>query len=83
MKPIQQPSPFDLVEELRSVLEWERERLSIVSDAVLRQVIAALDAAPEAIMDTRTELALCAPTEADCPALYALQGRRVKLVALP
>ena len=83
MKPKQQPSPFDLSEELRTVLAWESKCLSIGSDAVLRQVIAALDAAPEAIMDTRTELGLCAPTEADFPALYALRGRRVKLLALP
>jgi hypothetical protein len=41
-----------------------------------------LAAAPVAIMDTRTELGLCAPTEADFPALYALQGRRVALVDL-
>jgi hypothetical protein len=41
-----------------------------------------LTAAPVAIMDTRTALGLCAPTEADFPALYALQGRRVALVDL-
>ena len=83
MKLNQQPSPFDLSEELRSVLAWERDRMGIVSNAVLRQVIAALDAAPVAIMDRRHALGLCAQTEADFPALYALQGRRVMLVALP
>ena len=41
-----------------------------------------VDRAPVAIMDTRTVLSLCAPTEADFPALYALQGRRVALVDL-
>lgn len=30
--------------------------------------------APIAIMDTRAALGLCAPTEEDFPALYALQG---------
>ena len=38
--------------------------------------------APSAIMDTRTELAVCAEREEDFPALYALQGRRVLLVDL-
>ena len=41
-----------------------------------------LTSAPIAIMDTRDALGLCAPTEADFPALYALQGRRVALVDL-
>lgn len=35
-----------------------------------------------AIMDTRDALGLCAPTEGDFPALYALKGRRVALVEL-
>lgn len=39
-----------------------------------------LTAAPVAIMDTRDALGLCAPTEYDFPALYALKGRRVALV---
>ena len=38
--------------------------------------------APMAILDTRTALGLCAPTKADFPALYALQGRKVALVDL-
>lgn len=38
--------------------------------------------APVAIMDTRAALGLCAPTEEDFPALYALQGHRVALVDL-
>lgn len=41
-----------------------------------------LDRAPVAIMDTRDALGLCAPTEDDFPALYALKGRRVALVDL-
>jgi hypothetical protein len=36
--------------------------------------------APVAIMDTRDALGLCAPTEADFPALYAIQGQRVRIV---
>jgi len=35
-----------------------------------------------AVMDTREVLGLCAPTEEDFPALYALRGRRVALVDL-
>lgn len=41
-----------------------------------------LAAAPVAIMDTRDALGICAPTEEDFPALYALQGHRVALVDL-
>ena len=41
-----------------------------------------LAAAPVAIMDTRHALGLCAPSEDDFPALYALKGRRVALVDL-
>lgn len=39
-----------------------------------------IDSAPAAIMDTRDALGICAPREEDFPALYALQGRRVRLV---
>lgn len=35
---------------------------------------------PVAIMDTRDVLGICAPTEEDFPALYAIQGKRVRLV---
>lgn len=38
--------------------------------------------APVAVMDTRTALGLCSQTEADFPALHALQGHRVALVDL-
>lgn len=45
------------------------------------QALAAkLAAAPVAIMDTRDVLGICAPAEEDFPALYAIQGRRVRLV---
>lgn len=43
-------------------------------------IVRAVEGAPEAIMDTRDALGICAPTEEDSPALYALQGKRVKLV---
>jgi len=36
--------------------------------------------APVATMDKREFLSLCAPTWEDFPALYALQGKRVRLV---
>lgn len=39
-----------------------------------------IDMAPVAIMDTRDALGICAPAEEDFPALYALQGKRVRLV---
>ena len=44
------------------------------------RIVRAFEDAPEAIMDTRDVLGICAPTEEDFPALYAIQGRRVKLV---
>jgi len=76
------------------LIEWLEERaggLDIdagngVTDAeslILRQAAAALRAvreAPLAIMDTREFLSLCAPTEDDFPAIYALQGQRVRIV---
>lgn len=40
----------------------------------------AMERAPLAIMDTRDDLGICAPTEDDFPALYALQGHRVALI---
>lgn len=49
----------------------------------LRRLAAKLAAAPVAIMDTRAALGLCALTEADFPALYALQGKRVRLLVEP
>ena len=39
-------------------------------------------ASVEAVMDTRTVLGVCALQEDDFPALYALQGHRVRLVDL-
>jgi hypothetical protein len=43
-------------------------------------MVARVSAAPVAIMDTRDALGLCAPTEDDFPALYALSGHRVRLL---
>lgn len=45
--------------------------------AALREMI---EKAPVAIMDTRDVLGICAPAEEDFPALYAMQGHRVRLV---
>ena len=39
-----------------------------------------IEGAPVAIMDKRDVLGICAPTEEDFPALYAIQGMRVRLV---
>lgn len=69
-----------LADDLRSVLKWESGRMGAMSSGVLRQVIAKLDGAPVAFMDTRDVLGICAPAEDEFPALYALQGRRVRLV---
>lgn len=60
----------------------QHEWIACIADAIrernaLRQRI---KSAPVAIMDTRDALGICAPTEEDFPALYALQGKRVRLV---
>ena len=49
-------------------------------DRIINGLRVRIDCAPTAIMDTRDVLGICAPTEDDFPALYALQGRRVRLV---
>lgn len=46
-----------------------------------RELRARIDLAPVAIMDTRDALGICAPAEEDFHALYALQGKHVRLVA--
>ncbi len=48
--------------------------------AEVERLHALMASAPVAIMDTRDVLGICAPTEEDFPALYALQGKRVRLV---
>ena len=48
--------------------------------AALCRAWLAVDAGAPAIMDTRAALSVCAPTEDDFPALYALQGQRVRIV---
>ena len=53
-----------------------------LSDAVgvIERLRQRIDSAPLAIMDTRDVLGICAPEEDAFPALYALQGKRVRLV---
>jgi hypothetical protein len=48
--------------------------------AFLRALGERISRAPLALMDTRTALGVCAIDEADFPSLYALQGKRVRLV---
>lgn len=63
---------------------WINDVVSVIKDQ--QKEIAALrsriDTAPVAIMDTRTELGLCAPTEEAFEGLYALQGHKVALIDL-
>lgn len=49
-------------------------------DEIINGLRARITYAPAAILDTRDVLGICAPTEEDFPALYAIQGRRVQLV---
>jgi hypothetical protein len=51
-----------------------------ILSAEVERLRARFDAAPVAIMDTRDVLGICAPTEDAFQALYALQGKRVRLV---
>lgn len=57
------------------------ERRTAIAEAV--EMAKQVEVAPVAIMDTRGALGICAPTEDDFPALYALQGKRVALVEIP
>ncbi len=50
--------------------------------ARLRKIEATLKQAPEAMMDTREALGVCALKEEDFPALEAMMGKRVKLVVV-
>lgn len=51
-----------------------------ILSAEVERLRAQFESAPVAIMDTRDVLGICAPTEEGFPALYALQGKRVRLV---
>ena len=79
---------MDIVEEMRGFeIDHEPEgwpavkmrQISALCDEIDR-LRRRIDAAPLAIMDTRDVLGICAPTEEDFPSLYALQGKRVRLV---
>ena len=65
--------------ELRAEAE-EQSRLIEKQAAEIPTLRQRIESAPVAIMDTRDALGICAPTEEDFPALYALQGKRVRLV---
>lgn len=56
-----------------------RAAVATLAHEVMR-IQAEITKAPIAIMDTRDFLGICAPTEEDFPALYALQGKRVRLL---
>ena len=75
---------------LRSMVDQQNAALNDAASEIERllavqcerdELRARIAAAPVAIMDTREGLGVCAPTEDDFPALYALQGKRVRLVA--
>lgn len=51
--------------------------------AALCRAWLALDGGAPAVMDKRAALCVCAPTDDDFPALYALQGKRVRIVREP
>ena len=58
----------------------EQSRLIEKQASEIARLRQRIESAPVGIMDTRDALGVCAPTEEDFPALYALQGKRVRLV---
>ena len=65
----------------KAATEIDRLRLLVMSvENELLRARARINSAPIAIMDTRDALGICAPREDGFPALYALQGKRVRLV---
>lgn len=72
----------EATERLEQCLIREREEMRKRWDAEAgyNAISERLYSAPVALMDTRTALAVCALREEDFPALYALQGKRVRLV---
>lgn len=70
---------LDACKEVLDYQHAEIERLRAENEA-LRSVAERIEKAPVAIMDTRDVLGICAPAEEDFPALYAMQGHRVRLV---
>jgi hypothetical protein len=73
-----------IVAELASLREdrdsQQRQAIQMMTQRDALQ--AKIDTSPVAIMDKREWLSLCAPTEEDFPALYALQGKAVALVVV-
>lgn len=72
----------EVTERLEQVCIGAREELRKRLDAEsgYEAISERLYTAPVALMDTRTALAVCALREEDFPALYALQGKRVRIV---
>jgi hypothetical protein len=73
---IEQAMDYSHCSHLQDADRWALDTLA----AEVRRLRKRITEAPLAIMDTRSVLGLCAPTEEDFPALYALQGHRVALV---
>jgi chromosome segregation ATPase len=63
---------------------WKREgalkHRAETAERELSRLRARIEAAPIGIMDKRDALGICAPAEEDIPVLYALQGKRVRLL---
>jgi len=67
------------IDRLRLLVKHAFDARMSVENELLR-ARARINSAPIAIMDTRDALGICAPREDGFPALYALQGKRVRLV---
>jgi hypothetical protein len=88
MTPLTAEKIAELERLLAEAYDWPPSNLERFTEAVQEHMPAILSlakrvaGAPVAIMDTRDALGICAPTEEDFPALYALQGKRVLLVEI-
>lgn len=60
---------------------WVADEIKILEREIDR-LSAMIDSAPIAIMDIRDALGICAPTEDDFQAIYAIRGKRVRLVVV-
>jgi len=63
---------------------WINDAVAVIKDQQrqIDELRRRIESAQIAIMDKRTALCLCAPTEEAFPALYALQGHKVALIDL-
>ena len=68
------------MQKIKKIIEEAENRKREECKREINMLREKINSAPIAIIDTRDALGICAPSEDDFPALYALQGKRVRLV---